>query len=429
MEREPYNGMNIQNPKRLFNLYDNDKLNQNGKNLIRVQKRVYSNNICESKEEINNLRAKSLENRTRNKKYKSFSKTTKNNKNNNNGSKGRNISDLIKIDNSTNKKNNYKKDMIKWLNSWEKRNTIINKSLNIDKMKRIYTVINRILSNNYKRNGKVFFTKLKNITHLCILQKYFSYYKNITEVKKILEELKRNQQTKISEEKNIKEKIIILKKLMLKYLYIRRFFIKWKKINKGNNKYIEEKILKLNSSDDYITNEDTSDYFNKSQPEISSFKINNYNFFKNKYNIQDIKSAKDKNNNNINININYNLITNNNSLEQGIYKKKKINIPKIKNYQNKSCVIEENDQEDNDNNNERKDFMNNSMIIRRIKIKKKENEIYFPKHIKQNYIQNNFDYLTYKKNMQVDTNMQKKGIINKRINLKFQKILGYKSNF
>ena len=79
--------------------------------------------------------------------------------------------------------------------------------------------------------------------------------------------------------------------------------------------------------------------------------------------------------------------------------------------------------------------MNNSMIIRRIKIKKKEikNNIYFPKHIKPNYIKNDFDYITYKNIMQFNNNKndekRNKGVIHKKINLKFQKIFEMKDNF
>lgn len=117
-----------------------------------------------------------------------------------------------------------------------------------------------------------------------------------------------------------------MKKLILKLIFLKKYFIKWKILKYQYNKYNEEKIIKLSSSDIFNSQENiddySNDYFNKSQPEMGSLKINNYNFLKNKYNIPNIKSNQNRNNN-INININYNLITNNNALEQGIYIKKK----------------------------------------------------------------------------------------------------------
>ena len=73
------------------------------------------------------------------------------------------------------------------------------------------------------------------------------------------------------------------------------------------------------------------------------------------------------------------------------------------------------------------------MITRRIKIKKKENNIYFPKHIKPGNIQNDLDYASYKNKMQFNNNVndirKNKDIIHKKINLKFQKIFDVKNNF
>ena len=144
--------------------------------------------------------------------------------------------------------------------------------------------------------------------------------------------------------------------------------------------------IKFNSSNAYDIEEyiddSYNDFFNKSQPEINSLRINNTNSLRNKYNISNIKPKKDQNNN-INININYNLISNNNSSEQGIYRKKKIKVPKTKNYQNKSCFIGENEQEDINNNTiyGQSNFMNNSMITKRIKIKKKKIKIFISLNI------------------------------------------------
>ena len=263
-------------------------------------------------------------------------------------------------------------------------------------------------------------------------------------LKKILKQLQINQHAKINKEKKEFEKLYALKKLIQKYTTLKKYIIKWKIIKNQNSKYTKESHIYFNSNNTFNINNDimdsSNDFRNKSQPEIRSLKINNYNSIKNKYNVSSLKSTKN-NNNNINININYNLITNNNnSLEQGVYKKKKINIPKTKKYQNRSVIVGENDQEDidtNNINNNTKDFMNNSMITRRIKIKKKENNIYFPKHIKQNYIPNDFDYLTFKNNMLFNNNYNnntndirvKNGLISKKINLKFQKIFPINNNF
>ena len=423
-------------PKKLFYLYDSDS-KQNSKNIIRVQKRFYKSNINEFDEEINHLRSRSLENRNSNKKYKSFSNKIKNNKiTNTSGTKGKNISDYIKNINNTgskNQNNNCKKDMIKWLNLWQKRNMIINQSLSNNKIKGISMLMNKIISFNCKKNGNIFIRILKNVLKLNLLKIYFNHYKSVVEIKKIIRKLKGNQKAKFDEEKITKEKYNILKKLIQKYTNLKRCLIKWKTIkNKQYIIYSDKKRKKINKNIINDKNEDMGDYINKSQPEINSLRINDYKYLKNKYNIPDIKSTNEQKNN-INININYNLIANNNSLEKGVYKKKKINIPKNKKYQNNSCIIGETEQDDTNITNEQKDFMNNSMITRRIKLKKKENDIYFPKHIKPNYIQNNIDYITYKSNMQYIPNNNdmryKKGVINKKINLKYHKILDIKNNF
>jgi hypothetical protein len=288
---------------------------------------------------------------------------------------------------------------------------------------------------------------MKKIIDLKILKINFEYYKNVIMLKKIMGQLKINQKEKINKEKKDDEKSQIIKKLILKYSTLKKYMIKWKIIKNKNSKHTIEKHIYFNSNDTFNINNDiidsSNDFLNKSQPEIRSLKINNYNSIKNRYNVSNLKSAKN-NNNNINININYNLITNNNnSLEQGIYKKKKINVPKTKKYQNKSVIVGEDDHDDMDNNiiNEQKDIMNNSMINRRIKIRKreKENNIYFPKHIKHDYIPNDFDYLTFKNNMLFHNsnynynntnNIQtKNGLISKKINLKFQKIFPNYNNF
>ena len=392
--------------KTLFNLNE-DKQNQNNNHIIRVQKRTYKNNNIEN-EEANNLRRRSFEKRS-NKKFKSFNynlNTSK--KKNKSGSKGKKEYDFdfTKTDSKYKYYNNCKKDMIMWLNSWE-QNNIKNKNqiINNNIAKGFILIIRKISSYNYSNNGTILFHNLKFIKNFEVIKRKFEHYKNIVSLKNILIQLKEVQKSKINERKRIL-KICALKKLILKLIFLKKYFIKWKILKYQYNKYNEEKIIKLSSSDIFNSQENiddySNDYFNKSQPEMGSLKINNYNFLKNKYNIPNIKSNQNRNNN-INININYNLITNNNALEQGIYIKKKIDVPKCKRYHNNSCIIGEKDHDDIDNNiiNEQKEFMNNSMITRRIKINKKENnQIYFPKHVKQGFIQNDSDYLIYKNRMQ-----------------------------
>ena len=439
-------------PKKLFNL-NNDK--SNNENIIRVQKKIFKNkNNNNEKESENNLRSRSLEYRT-NQNNREFSnksdKNKKNNKNNKSGSTGKNISGFIQdyknVENKTIFKNrnynNCKQDMIKWLNSWEKKNININinKSLNANNSKNISFLINTIISYNIKNNGAIFFNNLKYRMCRNILKNNFEQYKHRIEKKIIFEKLKNVQRNNINKQNIEKEKLNKLKKLLVKYNILKKSLVKWKIFIYHYNKFYEEKNIIFSTSDVSNINDDvndsTNDYFNKSQPEIGELKINNYNLFRNKYNISKMKSTQKDRNNNINININYNLITNNNSMEQRIYKKKKINVPKTKQYENNSCFIGEYAQDINSDNtiNEQKDFMNNSMIIRRIKIKKKEilNNIYFPKHVKPNHIKNDFDYVTYKNIMQFNKNkndeMRNKGVIHKKINLKFQKIFEMKNNF
>ena len=425
--------------KTLFNLNE-DKQNQNNNHIIRVQKRAYKNNNIEN-EEANNLRRRSFEKRS-NKKFKSFNynlNTSK--KKNKSGSKGKKEYDFdfTKTDSKYKYYNNCKKDMIMWLNSWEQKNIKNkNQTTNNNIAKGFILIIRKISSYNYSNNGTILFHNLKFIKNFDVIKRSFEHYKNIVSLKNILIQLKEVQKSKINERKRIL-KICALKKLILKLIFLKKYFIKWKILKYQYNKYNEEKIIKLSSSDIFNSQENiddySNDYFNKSQPEMGSLKINNYNFLKNKYNIPNIKSNQNRNNN-INININYNLITNNNALEQGIYIKKKIDVPKCKRYHNNSCIIGEKDHDDIDNNiiNEQKEFMNNSMITRRIKINKKENnQIYFPKHVKQGFIQNDSDYLIYKNRMQFtisnDKKKDKNGVIHKKINLKYKKIFDVENGF
>ena len=422
----------FQCPKTLFNAYEyNSK--SNNKNLIRVQKKAFKNNMYELNEEINNLRSRSLENRSTNKRYKSFINKA-------NKDKKKNVSGYIKIDNNN---NNVRKDMIKWLNLWEKKSMNINKPKEKYNKKEISLFKNKIYSYICKLHGNLFFNSLKELQKTKVVKSYFDSYKNRIALKNILEQLKEFQKSKNDERKKEIEKLNRLRKLILKYATLKKCLIKWKNIKNTKVKYFEEMHIKFNSNNNDYDLEDYNDdsyndYFNKSQPEINSTRIKNSNILRNKYDISNMKPNKEHNNN-INININYNLIANNNPLERGIYMKKKIKIPKHKNYQNKSCFIRENEQEDinNDIIYEQSNFMNNSMITKRIKIKKKENnKIYFPKHVKPSYIPNDIDYLAYKNNINnmkytnnINDMRSKRGVINKKINFKLQKIYDIKNKF
>ena len=332
--------------KKLFNLY-NDKSNKENFIRVHVQKKIYKNknNNNKEKETEINLRSRSLENRT-NQRHKSFfNKLDKNrNKktNNKSESRGKNISSFINdnkaIENKTifqsKNYNNCKKDMIKWLNSWEKKNFNINRSSNTNKSKNILFLIKKIISYNNINNGIIFLNNLKYRMNLNILKNNFEHYKTVVEMKKIFEKLKSAQQSKIYRQNSEMEKLNKLKKLLIKYSTLKKGLIKWKVFIYQYKKFYEEKNIVFSTSDVSNINDDindsSNDYLNRSQPEIGSLKISNFNFLKNKYNISRMKSTQKDSNNNINININYNLITNNNTLEQGIYKKKKINVPKTK---------------------------------------------------------------------------------------------------
>ena len=85
-----------------------------------------------------------------------------------------------------------------------------------------------------------------------------------------------------------------LKNLLKKYNTLKKSLVKWKIFIYQYNKFYEEKNIIFSTSDVSNINEDlndsNNDYFNKSQPEIGSLKINNFNFIKNKYNISKMNS-------------------------------------------------------------------------------------------------------------------------------------------
>ena len=421
-----YNFTRLNRPIKAMNLNNNPKPDANP---IKVKKRKNENNNIEIN---NNSRPKSLENRT-NRKYKSFNNYI--NKYNNSSGKKEKNSSIIKenkhdnmninknlninktsknknIFNHNKKENKYKKEMVTWLNVWKQSN---NRKPIMNRLRGLFFLKNIILSYMAKNYYVIFFDKFKKYQKLNLIKIYFNKYKKAIFAKRILEGIKIYQKNKI-----------ILKKLLLskETFVLKKYFNIWK--NLENYYIIKSRNFVINN----ISN--ISEYFNKSQPEI-----NNFDIIKNKYNFSNINPNEERNN--INININYNLITNNNNLNQKIYKKKKINVPnKNSQYLERSCMLNEEklninliDSDINDIN-EEDDFVNYSMITRRIKLKKENknyndiiNKIYVPKHIKQKNKGNETDYVTYDNKMHNNNNennmVNYKGVINKRINLIFKK--------
>ena len=185
--------------------------------------------------------------------------------------------------------------------------------------------------------------------------------------------------------------------------------------------------------------EDKEDYFNKSQPQIRSY--DNYNFsYKsdrapNKYNnkinlITSLQKDKDEDNNNINNN-NFNSISKS-PPQQGIYKKKRIIYSKNNNMNknmNNSCLIGEVNKSNFGLNNtieSEKDFMNNSMVMRRKKINNYR-DIYYPKHVNPNVADNEYEYNSSKYDIREQPEFTKIQFINnnvpyQKINIRYQKM-------
>ena len=233
-----------------------------------------------------------------------------------------------------------------------------------------------------------------------------------------------------------------------------------------NNKLYNKKIVYYNNNNNNIST-NKEDYFNKSQPEINNFNnfegisinkddifnnthslinnfnnfnnYNNYNNYNNNYNSAQKRykypnlntSAPYEEPNNINININ--LITKS-PLQKGVYQKKKIinykNNNINKNTDNSAILrdLDKSNYELNhtaDNNTNNNDFLNNSMIMRR---KNNMNNIYYPKHVSPNLIDNESDYETQKYFMNEQPEFPHKKNIGdnsmayKKINIRYQKM-------
>ena len=312
-----------------------------------------------------------------------------------------------KIEENNNIKNNIKNKDKK--NSNDKKNNIIEISPYIN------TRINDKIKNNYikseinKKLKKLIIIKQKLIEY-SIIRKYFLKWKVLTEqykpdlktrIRKIKEfylNLKKNS-GKENERINSsyhKKRVKYQKNINMEFSY-----------NENNNKLYNKKIVNYNNN--IIIN--NGDYLNKSQPKINNYdnlddisivkeeyfnntlsqtnnynnltNFNHYNHFgaqqKHRYSNLNTASGYDEHNN---INININLITKG-PVQQGIYKRKKVNNYKdINNSVFLRDVNKSNFELNNtlDTNNE---FNNNSMIMGHRK-NNNVNEIYYPKHISPN---------------------------------------------
>jgi hypothetical protein len=154
-----------------------------------------------------------------------------------------------------------------------------------------------------------------------------------------------------------------------------------------------------------LTTVKKEDYLNKSQPQISNYEnFNNFNEYNNSphknYISEAFTSFKYNENNNINNNTNANInYFSSSPIQNGIYKRKRIinskysNINKNANINN-SCLIGDVNKSNFELNNtmeKEKEFLNNSMVMGRRKLKN-NNDIYLPKHVSPRLVENEIDY-------------------------------------
>ena len=169
---------------------------------------------------------------------------------------------------------------------------------------------------------------------------------------------------------------------------------------KEDKLYSKKIVNYLNNNSININKEE---YLNKSQPQINNFKndiYDNNNSSPYKYNkLNLITSCQNEDINNINNK--YNLISNspNKQIPQGIYKKKRIINSKNsyinKDMHNNSCVIGEVNKSNFELNKtieNEKVFMNNSMVMGNRKINNKYKDIYYPKNVSPNLLDNESEY-------------------------------------
>ena len=332
----------------------------------------------------------------------------------------------------------------------ENFNNINEKKINIIEISPYQdTKINsKIKNNKIKIESKIKLQKLiiikQKINDYSILKKYFLKWKNTIQkfeqnynpgCLKILDcfNLKANDNNEIQNEQRRNNSSYHRKR------------VKYHQNNNNDEISFNEEKLYNRKIVNYFSNKDNislnkDDYFNKSQPKINNYdnfnKINEYNNLHHKYNISDfITSPQNYNSNNLD-KINYNFIAN--SPIQGVYKKKRIinskNSNINKNSHNMSCIIGEinksnfglNNSIENEN---EKEFLNNSMVMRHRKIKNNYNDIYIPKHVSPNLIENESDFDMPKVYIKEQTefysnkkNMANNNIAYKKMNIRYQKM-------
>ena len=299
----------------------------------------------------------------------------------------------------------------------ENKNKIIEKRINIIEISPYNdTKINSIIKNNkIKIESKIKTQKLiiikKRIEDNSIKEKYFLKWKILNQ--KHEPNINQDYQNKTNQKNDINKD--------LDYKHQRNNSSYQRKRVKYHPNYLEssfneEKIYNIkminymNSNNENNNNNLTTvkkeDYLNKSQPKISNYEnfniFNQYNNSKHKYYISEEFTSSKYNDNNSKINNNTNVYFNyfsSSPIQNGIYKRKRIinskysNINKNTNINN-SCLIGDVNKSNFELNNtieKEKEFLNNSMVMGRRKIKN-NNDIYLPKHVSPKLVENEIDY-------------------------------------
>ena len=299
----------------------------------------------------------------------------------------------------------------------ENKNKIIEKKINIIEISPYNdTKINSIIKNNkIKIESKIKMQKLiiikKRIENNSIKENYFLKWKILNQ--KHEPNTNQGYQNKTNQ-KNDNNKDLDYEHQRNNSSYQRKR-VKYHP-NHLESSFNEEKIYNIKMKKNMNSNNENNninltivkkeDYLNKSQPQISNYEnFNNFKEYNNsphKYYISEAftSSKYNENNNNINNNTNANInYFSSSPIQNGIYKRKRIinskysNINKNANINN-SCLIGDVNKSNFELNNtmeKEKEFLNNSMIMGRRKIKN-NNDIYLPKHVSPRLVENEIDY-------------------------------------
>ena len=371
------------------------------------------------------------------------------------------IDDNIKDNLNDNNENDKEKEEEKIIDISEKKINIIEISTYKD------TKINsKIKNNKIIIESKIKLQKLilikKRITEQIIKQKYFKKWKvllfkyepAINPGYHNIKEFYLNYKTKVKIEKDTENQHQRInssyhrKRVKYQPNYILDSSFKEEKLyNKKIVNYTNyTKYNNTNNNNNNINNITTinKEYLNKSQPEINYYnnfknldEYNNYNYdYQDNYypsNLITSSQYDDNNNKNNNkISINYNLCSNS-PFKNGIYKKKRVintkNSNINKNINNMSCVLGDVNKSNFELNNtieNEKEFLNNSMVMRR-RIKN-NNDVYFPKHVSPNLVENEPDYevsnLYIREQPEFYSKTKNENNINayKKMNIRYQKM-------